>query len=242
MTMNMQMTMVSGVTSEMMSFTSDGFVIQAFLARPAGVTSASPGLLLLHEWWGLTDHIKDIARRFAQEGFAVLAPDLYARQGAKVAQSPQEAATLMNAVSSQAMLRDLNAATKYFKSQPFVDPLSLGVIGFSMGGTFAITQATHNSDVKAATSFYGKVPPIETFRYLLCPLQYHYPAQDGWVTAQEVEVLRQGLAKQGKPGEVHMYPEASHAFFNDARPEVYRPEDARLAWDRTLQFLRRYLL
>ena len=239
--MSSSSTMSSGVASETVQFISDGFSIQAFMAHPAGVTGASPGLLLLHEWWGLTDHIKDIARRFAQEGFAVLAPDLYARQGAKVVQSPQEAAALMNAVSSQATLRDLNAATKHFKSQPFVDPLLLGVIGFSMGGTFAITQATHNSDLKAAVSFYGKVPPIETFRYLLSPLQYHYPAKDGWVTAQEVEVLRQGLAKQGKPGEVHVYPEAHHAFLNDARPEVYRAEDARLAWDRTLAFLRRYV-
>ena len=237
----MSMAMVSGVATETVSFTSDRFTITAFLAHPAGSTNPSPGLLVLHEWWGLTDHIKDVARRLAQEGFAVLAPDLYARQGAKVTQNPQEASALMNAVSSQATLRDLNAATKYFKSQPCVDPLSLGLIGFSMGGTFAITQATHNSDGKAAVSFYGKVPPIETFRYLLCPLQYHYPAKDGWVTAQEVEVLRQGLAKQGKPGEVHVYPEASHAFFNDSRPEVYRADDARLAWDLTLKFFTKHL-
>ena len=231
----------TGIASETVQFTSDRLAIPAFVARPAGVTSVSPGLLLLHEWWGLNDHARDIARRLAREGFAVLVPDLYARLGSKVAQNPQEAASLMNAVSSQAILRDLNAATKHFKSQPFVDPLLLGVIGFSMGGTFAITQATHNSDLKAAVSFYGKVPPIETFRYLLAPLQYHYPAKDGWVTAQEVEVLRQGLAKQGKPGEVHVYPEAHHAFLNESRPEVYRAEDARLAWDRTLAFLRRYV-
>lgn len=235
-------TMATGVASETVQYTSDGAALSAFLARPSGVRGASPGILLLHEWWGLTDHIKDVARRFAQEGFVALAPDLYARQGAKVTQHPQEAAALMNGVSSQAILRDLNAATTHLKSKPFVDARSLGVIGFSMGGTFAITQATHNSDLRAAVAFYGKPPPVETFRYLLCPLQYHYPAKDGWVTGQDVELLRQGLAKEGKPGEVHVYPEAGHAFFNDARPEVYRAEDARLAWDRTLAFLRRTLL
>ena len=234
--------MMTGVASETVQYTSDGASLPAFLAHPTGPTAQRPGLLILHEWWGLTDHMKDLARRFAQEGFAALVPDLYARQGSKVTQDPQEAGTLMSGVSSQLMLRDLNAATRFLTSKPYVDARSLGVVGFSLGGILAITQAAHNSDLKAAVAFYGKVPPVETFRYLLAPVQYHYPAKDGWVTKQDVELLRQGLAKEGKPGEIHVYPEAQHAFFNDTRPEVYRAEDARLAWERTLQFLRRHLL
>jgi len=228
---------VSGVATELVQFVSDGVTINGFLARPTS-PAAAPSVLLLHEWWGLTDHIKDVARRLAQEeGYTTLAPDLYSRLGSKMAQTPQEAAALMNAASSQAVLRDLNAATRYLKGQPFVDPLRMGVIGFGMGGTFALTQATHNSDMKAAVAFYGKVPPIETFRFLLCPVLYHYAAKDTWVTKQEVERLAQGFERYGKPGEVHVYPEAGHSFFNDARPEVYRAEDARLSWERTLRFL-----
>ena len=232
---------VSGSLTETVKFDSDGCDIRAFLAKPTHVEGPAPTILLLHEWWGLTDHIKDVARRWAQEGCVAFAPELYSRQGYKLAQSPQEAANLMNARASQAVLRDLNAATRYLKAQPFVDPLRLGVLGFSMGGTFALTQAEHNSDLKAAVSFYGKVPPIETFRYFLCPVMYHYGAKDTWVTKQEVDRLRQGFEQQGKPGLVHVYLEADHAFFNDTRPEVYRPEDARLAWERTKRFFSQHL-
>jgi carboxymethylenebutenolidase len=226
--------------TETVRWTSDGAAMSGALARPP-TPGMRPTLLILHEWWGLTDHIKDVARRFAGEGYVALAPDLYARLGSKVTQDPQEAANLMNAVSSQVILRDLNAGVKHLKSLPSVDPLKLGVVGFSMGATFALTQIGHNSDLKAAVAFYGKVPPDETFRYLLCPVQFHDAGKDGWVTRQEVERLRQGFTKHGKSGEVHVYPEAEHAFFNDTRSEVFRPADAKLAWERTLAFLARHL-
>ena len=229
-----------GWATETVQFRSDAFTIPAFLAKPISA-AAAPAILLLHEWWGLNDRIRDVARRMAQEGYVVLAPDLYARLGSKVATTPQEAANLMNAVSSQAVLRDLNAATRYLKTQPFVDPLAIGIVGFSMGGTFALIQTAHNSDLKAAVVFYGKVPPIETFRYLLCPILYHYPAKDGWVTSQEVDRLKEGFAQHGKTGEVFVYPEATHGFCNEQQPDAYRANDAKLAWQRTFAFLARYL-
>lgn len=230
---------VADVASETVQFTSDNVTVQAFLARPAGAKEA-PAVVVIHEWWGLNDHIKDIARRFAQEGFVALAPDLYARLGSKVTKDPSEAAKLMESLSSQAALRDLNAAIKHLKTLPFVSPSGVGVVGFCMGGTFALTMATHNSEVKAAVPFYGKIPPVETIRYLLCPVLYHYGSKDQWVTRQEVERLSQGLQQYGKPGQVHTY-EADHAFFNDTRPEVHHPEHAKTAWARTVQFLREYL-
>lgn len=222
-------------------FPSDGFTIRGFLARPAAATTRVPAIVIIHEWWGLNDHIKDIARRVAQAGYVALAPDLYSRMGNKVATDAAEAARLMESLSSQAALRDLNAATKYLTQQPFVDCPRIGVVGFCMGGTLALTMAAHNSDLKACVPFYGKVPPSETFRYLLCPLLYHYGAKDGWVTKQEVERLQQGLIQQGKPGAVHIYPSAGHAFFNDTRPDAYSAPDAKFAWERTLQFFREHL-
>ena len=231
----------SGWATETAQFPSDAVTLTGFLAKPIRGSGPAPTLLLLHEWWGLNDHAKDVARRFAQEGYVTLAPDLYSRLGGKVAQTAQDAAALMSALSSQAVLRDLNAATRHLKAQSFVDPQRIAVIGFSMGGTFALIQAAHNSDLKAAVVFYGKVPPIETFRYLLCPIQYHYAAKDAWVTKPEAERLAQGLQQHGKPGEAYTYPDADHSFFNDTRPDVYRAADARLAWERTLQFLKRQL-
>ena len=233
---------MSGVASETVRFLSDGVPVRAFLARPvAGPGHRGPAVLILHEWWGLNDHIMDVARRFAGAGFVALAPDLYARQGSKVTADPNEAAALMSALSSQAALRDLNAAVRYLAAQPVVEPQRIGLIGFCMGGTFVLTLATHNSDIRAAVPFYGKVPPLETFRFLLCPVLYHYGAQDQWVTQQEVDRLREGLQRYGKPGEVHVYPAAGHAFFNDTRPDVYRAEDARLAWEKTVGFLTSHL-
>jgi len=229
------------LTAESVQWTSDGVTIKGFLARPAQAARPVPAILIIHEWWGLTEHIKEIAQRFAREGFVALAPDLYSRLGFKVTKDAAEAARLMDSLSSQLALRDLNAAVQFLKMQPLVDSLFIGIVGFCMGGTLALTMAGHNSDLKAAVVFYGKVPPSESFRYLLCPVLFHHGAKDGWVTKQEVERLRQGLEQQGKPGEVVSYPEAEHAFFNDTRPEVYRKADADEAWRRTLTFFAKHL-
>jgi len=249
------MTSVADLSTETVQFPSDTFTIKSFLARPAraeGARDARPAVLVIQEWWGLTEHIKDIAQRLAREGFVALAPDLYSRLpgppgatagagGFRVTKDPQEAAKLMESLSSQAALRDLNAAVGFLKTQSFVDGTRIGAVGFCMGGTFALMMATHNSEIKAAVPFYGKVPPIETFRFLLCPVLYHYGAKDAWVTRREVDILKDGLVKYGKPGEVVIYPDANHAFFNDTRPEVHRADDARRAWERTLAFLRQQL-
>jgi carboxymethylenebutenolidase len=238
--------------TDTVEFRSDGTSVRAALARPAGPGPA-PAVLIAHEWWGLTDYMRELAQRFAQAGYAALAPDLYARQpappgaaglaggGPRVTSDPAEAARLMNELSAQWALRDLNAAASFLKQQTFVDPQRVAIVGFSMGGTLALTQATHNSDLKAAVVFYGKVPPVETLAYLLCPVLYHYAAKDDWVTRQEVDRLRDGCAKLGKTAEVAIYPDADHAFFNSTRPDVYRAQDAARAWDRTLGFLAEYL-
>jgi len=232
---------MADILTETVQFPSDTFTIKAFLARPASASGRLPAVLVIQEWWGLNDHIKEITGRFAREGYVALAPDLYSRLGYKVTKDPTEAAGLMNTLSSQAALRDLNAATQCLKRHPQADPLRIGVVGFCMGGTFALMMATHNSDLKAAVPFYGKVPPLETLESLVCPVLYHYAGQDVWVTKQEPDRLRQALTQYGKRGEVVTYPTCQHAFFNDTRPEVYRPKEAQDAWRRTLAFLRRHL-
>ncbi len=225
---------------QQVEFKSGKITVRGFLARPDGAPGPQPAVVVIHEWWGLNDHIKDIARRFAARGYVALAPDLYSRLGSKVTKDASEAARLMSQLSSQDALLDLNAAIGFLKQQPAVDARRIGLVGFCMGGTLALTMATHNSDIKAAVIFYGKVPPLETLDSLLCPVLYHYGEQDGWVTKQEMERLRQGLQQFGKPGEVVTY-QAQHAFFNDTRPEVYRKEDAEAAWRRTIEFFTRHL-
>ncbi len=231
----------AALVADTVQFVSDGQSIRAYLARPPTAARPLPAVLIIHEWWGLTDHMKDLARRFAKEGYAALVPDLYARQGSAVTTDANEAAKLMSQLSSQHALRDLNAATAYLTRQAWIEPSRIGVVGFCMGGTLALTTATHNSDVKAAVIFYGKVPPIETLDSLLCPILFHHGAQDGWVTGKEVDTLRQGLTQYGKRGEVVSYPAAGHAFFNDARPDAYHPASAAQAWQRTLRFFTEHL-
>ena len=222
------------------TFPGEQAAIRGFLVRPdAG--RPKPAVLIIHEWWGLNDHIKEIAQRFAAEGYVALAVDLYSRMGSPVTKDATEAAKLMERLQSQSALKDLNAATRYLTSQPFTDPSKIAVVGFCMGGTFALTLATHNSDIRASVPFYGQVPPIDSFKYLLCPVLYIYGGQDTWITKQDVARLQQGLKDYRKPGEVLIYQDCPHAFFNDTRPDVYRPQHAKDAWQRTLRFLEQHL-
>lgn len=227
------------VTSSV-EFPGEQVTIRGFLARPQDAKPRRT-IVVIHEWWGLNDHIKDVAQRFAREGYVALAPALYSRLGHKVTKDPNEAAKLMESLQSQQALKDLNATTRYLKQQPFVDPLNIAAVGFCMGGTFALMVACHNSDVKASVPFYGQIPPTDSLKYLVCPILYIYGGQDGWIPKREVERLEQGLKQYGRPGEVTIYPDCPHAFFNDTRPDVYRTREAQDAWQRTLEFLQRHL-
>ena len=219
------------------TYPSEKIELAGFLARPGG-EAARPAVVILHEWWGLNDHIKDIAVRFAREGFVALAPDLYSRLGHQVTADAQEAAKLMESLQSQLILLDTNATTRWLKQQPFVDAQRLGAVGFCMGGTFALTMASHNSDIRAAVPFYGQVPPTDSLKYLVAPVLYIHGGADTWITKREADRMQQGLTQFGRPGEVVSYPNCPHAFFNDTRTDVYRAAEAKDAWTRTLAFLR----
>lgn len=227
---------MSEVINESAQFDSDGFIIRAHISHSSGLAQRAT-VIVLHEWWGLTDHIKDVAKRFAQSGYFAIAPDLYSRVGNQVTNDPEEATKLMNLLTSQSVLRDLNKTVSFLKNMEDVDPHKIGVVGFSMGATFSLMIASHNSDIRAVVPFYGKVPPIETLNYLVCPVLYHYGGKDNWVTRQEVDRLKSGFTQFGKEGNVYIYPESQHGFFNDARPKAYNDTDAKQAWQRTIQFL-----
>ena len=228
------------IATASVAYPGEGIELTAFVARPRDETPR-PAVIVIHEWWGLNDHIKDIAQRFAREGLVAFAPDLYSRLGHRVTTDGQEAAKLMESLQSQLVLKDLNATIRYLKQQPFVDALKLGVVGFCMGGTFALTLASHNSDIKAAVPFYGQIPPTDSLKYLVAPILYIHGAADTWIVKREADRLQQGLAQFGRPGEVVSYPNCPHAFFNDTRPDVHRPAEAQDAWRRTLAFLRQRL-
>jgi carboxymethylenebutenolidase len=234
------------IHTSMIEYQSDGANIAAFLAHPSGA-GPYPSILVLQEWWGLNNHIKDIAMRLAREGYVALAPDLYSRQGNKVTTDANEAGSLMGDLKDDIALVDLRAAVAYLKHQPQVNPTKFGVIGFCMGGTFALLSAENIPDIKASVPFYGQIVydrpggPLDRIDKLGCPLLYLYGDADGWITNDHVDRLEAALQQHGKSGQVIRYKGAPHAFFNDTRPDTYRPADARDAWERTLRFFAQHL-
>lgn len=213
----------------------------AYLARPKA-KGTYPGVIVIQEWWGLNEHIKDITRRFAREGYVALAPDLYSCLGHKVAADPNEASQLMSVLTPAQALNDLQATVTHLKGLEGVERDQLGVVGFCMGGTYALLLPCHTTEIKAAVPFYGQVPsPPDALKNLACPVLYIYGDADGWISMADVNRLREGLTRYGKTGEVKIYLGAPHAFFNDTRKDVYRPTEAKDAWIRALDFFAKYL-
>ena len=225
----------------MVQYPGEGGTIRAFLVSK-GVKETSPAIIVVQEWWGLNDHVKDIARRIAQEGYVAIAPDLYSRLGHVVTTNANEAGQLMNRLKQEDGLKDLTATVTYLKSAPGVDAGRIGVIGFCMGGSYTLMLPCVNADIKASVPFYGQVPnPDSPIQNLVCPILYIYGEDDGWITRADVQRLAGALKKYGKVGEIKTYPGAPHAFFNDTRKEVYRPAEAADAWGRALAFFRQHL-
>lgn len=224
-------------TGEMITFDVDGTETHGYLARPAENANGAT-VIVIHEWWGLNDHTKDIARRYAAEGFTAFAPDLY---GGRVTTDPKEASALMHDLAPEAGVAVLNAAVEHLGSIDGVDSSRIGVTGYCMGGSFTLLLACRNAKIKAASPFYGDIPSGEDIANLAAPVLFIGAAKDGWITVEKMEGLRSELERHGKAGEVKIYEDADHAFFNDTRSEVYNPEAAADAWRRVLAFFREHL-
>jgi len=219
--------------SGMVEFSTAAGKAQGYFAKPVG-ESKRPGLIVIQEWWGLNDHIKDVADRFAKEGFVVLSPDLY---GGKATTDPEEAGRLMQGLDQNKAIEILNGAVEYLKSRESVKPDAIGVTGFCMGGTFALLLACVNKSIKASAPFYGDVPNEDVLKGLSAPVLFIGAENDPWITKEKMESLREGLAKLKKEGEVKTYSGVGHAFFNDTRPDAYNREAAQDAWKNVIKFL-----
>lgn len=221
---------------ETIEFASNGSTCQGYLAAPDG---GGPGIVVIQEWWGLDDHIKDVCDRFAAEGYAAVAPDLY---GGNAASEPDEAGKLMMALNIERAAKDLSGAVDAANERGAGD--GVGVIGFCMGGGLALYLSTSRPDlVKAVVPFYGVIPwesAQPDYSNLAGAVQGHYAADDGFLPVDQVKALEQQLDDLGKEAELFVYPDTDHAFFNDTR-EAYDRDAAQLAWERTLQFFARKL-
>ena len=233
--------MAESIRERTVQYQSGKVGMNAFVAAPQ-TTGKRPAIIIVQEWWGLTDHMKDIARRYAAEGYVAIAPDLYSRLGHALTTDAGEAGNLMNTLKQEDGLADLNATVAYLKSVPEVDATKIGITGFCMGGSYALMLPCINQEIKAAVPFYGQVPNPDTpIQKLACPILYIYGEDDGWITKADVQRLAAALKKYNKPGEIKTYPGAPHAFFRDTDPSVYRPEAAKDAWARTTAFFKQHL-
>jgi carboxymethylenebutenolidase len=225
------------IVGELVEFASNGGETGGYLAVPE--TGSGPGVVVLQEWWGLVDHIKNVCDRFAREGFVALAPDLF---HGKTTKSPDEAGKLMMALRIDQAEADLKGAIEYLLDHNATTADKVGTVGFCMGGALSLYAATKNPQVGACVVFYGGHPNVKPdLPNLQAPVLGIYAERDGFVTPALVHELEQKLKALNKQIEAIIYPDTDHAFFNDSRPEVYNEKAATDAWRRTIEFLHKHL-
>jgi carboxymethylenebutenolidase len=214
--------------SETLSFETSNGATSAYVATPENPSQKA--VIVIQEWWGLNDHIKDIATRYAAEGFIAIAPDLYR---GKVATNSDDASKMMHALDIEDGLdtikNSVEAAREKYSLSHF------GITGFCMGGTFALRAACELEGFSAAAPFYGDIPEEDVLQKLKTPTIFISGTKDGWINKEKVAALEEAAEKYELPIHSVKY-EADHAFFNNTRPEVYDETAARDAWALVIGF------
>lgn len=213
----------------------DGRQTAGYLASSAG--ASAPGIVVVQEWWGLSDQIRGICDRFALAGFDALAPDLYA--GVVVPYHDAEAAGRQ--MQSLDFLDVTDQTVRGAASFLSKNGAKIGLTGFCLGGAVSIIGATTIPELNAAVAFYG-IPPDAVAKPadVKIPLQGHFASKDNWCTPQMVDTFEQGLKAASRPAEFFRY-DADHAFANEQRPSVHDREAAELAWGRAIAFFETHL-
>ncbi len=211
-----------------------------FLVRP-DTEAAAPGVVVIQEWWGVDAHIRDITRRFATQGYVALAPDLYHGRTVAVTE-PNDAQKEAMALDRPRAIKEIASAATYLNSLDYVQPKKIGVVGFCMGGGLALHTAAHSTDLGAVVAFYGGgAPEITALAHNKAAILDICGTLDNRVT-ETIQRLDVGMRAFGFPHELIIYPGAEHAFFNDTRKEVYNPDAAQDAWNRALNWFKKYLV
>jgi carboxymethylenebutenolidase len=222
---------------QMIDFPSNGGTGQGYLAVPA--SGSGPGVVIIQEWWGLNDQLREVCDAWAADGFVTLAPDLY--RGV-ITTEPDEAGKLMMSLNIEQAANDMVGAVDRLAAHDAVSSDGVGVVGFCMGGALALWLATLRPErVRAVAPFYGVIgwPATQPdWSRLAGPVQGHYAENDDFASPAAVATLADSLRALGKQVEVFTYPGTEHAFTNHDRPEVYNAEATALAFERTKAFLR----
>lgn len=213
--------------------TVDGEPVEGFLARPPDWAAGGPAVLVIHEWWGLNDNVRMMARRLADAGFLALAVDLY---GGATADDPERARELMQAVDEERALDNLSQAHAYVAGE--LQAGRIGVMGWCFGGGWSLRAGLHMPEqLDAVVIYYGHlVTDPERLRVLEMPILGHFGETDQGIPLDEVRAFEKALTEVGADATIHVYPGAGHAFANPSGRN-YEPDAAETSWQRTVEFL-----
>jgi carboxymethylenebutenolidase len=227
------------IDTQMVEFKAGTDNAPGYLARPKA-DGKYPAVVVIQEWWGLDDHIKSVTERFAGQGFAALAPDLYR---GKVAKEPSEAQKLVMQVQMDQAIKDIQGAVNYLVGQDYVSPKKAGVVGFCYGGGIAMRMSYTGKDIGAVVVFYGAGvdPSDDDLKNVSAPLLGLYGGKDQSIPQDKIKMWEAKLKEFGKTNEMVIYPDAGHAFLNDTRPS-YSKEAATDGWARALAWFKKYLM
>lgn len=218
-----------------MTIEHSGTKVMGYLAVPAGTPKA--GLVVIQEWWGLTPDIKEIADRYAGEGYLSFAPDLY---HGTYATEPDEARKLAMSMERELAAQEIEATVGWLKAARGVN--RVGCVGYCMGGGLSLGAAIRpTTNVDAVHVYYGGgMPSADVIATIAVPVLGSYGADDAGIPAEQVNMLRDTLTKAGVPNDITLYPGAGHSFFNDTRPS-FEPNAAADSWRKSLEWFGRYL-
>ena len=226
------------VRGEQVSYKSGGQTVTGVLYTPAG-KGRLPAIVVIHEWWGLNDWVKEQAYKLADQGYVTLAVDLYR---GKVATTPDGAHELSRGLPHDRADADLLAAANYLRSLKNVDPKRVGSIGWCMGGGYSLDLALEDPRLAATVINYGHLATsVDSLKKIHAPILGIFGGQDRGISVSDVRSFEQQMKQLGKSIEVVIFPEAGHAFENPGNKTGYRAEDAAEAWAKTVAFLRRTL-
>lgn len=224
--------------TQMVQFPSGKETVDAFLATPEG-GGKHPAVIVIHEWWGLNDWVKEQAEKISDLGYVALAVDLYR---GKVTADPGEAHELMRGMPQDRAIRDLLAAFDYLGTRPDVNNTRIASIGWCMGGGLSIQLAVHQPRLAACVVNYGALPTDPNdIQQIIAPILGNFGAEDRGITSDDVSAFEKAMKTLGRRIDVKIYPGAGHAFENPNNKTGYRPEAAADAWTRTTNFLARAL-
>lgn len=215
--------------------------ILGYLAKPAK-GDKHPGIIVVHENAGLNDHIRDVARRFAKEGYVAVAPDYLSRLGGTPKANPKGGGmgNIREVAPWQTVVEDTQSTVQYLRGLPDVSGDRIGMVGFCWGGEMTFAAATQIPELRAAVVYYGRSPSLDLVQNIKTPVMAHYGEKDPGVN-KGIEETAAAMKKHNKMYDYKIYPGAQHAFNNDTNPQRYDADAAKEAWARTQDFFKKHL-